>query len=254
MERLPEKEGYEFFFIVGVKQRKLGSDRLGEFDGYAKAEPNNKHDSSAVAIYSYDDTLLGYVQSTGYGGEEYSVHSKLVGLSGYLQSHGGESPCYGSIYDLTMSKGGKAMIYYNQNWKLDEMPREEKVYKGANSTIGDIELCDEKKYNSFEKKFIGTAKLLTYDNSNRDKCTLQIFNENNSLIGIVYVGEYYYNTIEFSHKENTATVFGYVKTDRGKSYGKAFIPVKWGVKKIQSRKELFETKELFELNTLDFLK
>ena len=47
--------------IAGINFRKGIADYIGDFTGYLKPQPTNRHDPKAIAIYANDGHHLGYI-------------------------------------------------------------------------------------------------------------------------------------------------------------------------------------------------
>lgn len=47
--------------IAGINYRKGIADYVGDFSGYLKPQPSNRHDPNAIAIYHHDGHHLGYI-------------------------------------------------------------------------------------------------------------------------------------------------------------------------------------------------
>ena len=79
-------EQYEKFSIHGISFCNIKISDIGDFEGYAKAELDNKYDKYAVSIFRDDGKRLGYAP-----GGSATLHSFIV-------DHGGKVYAYGDVY------------------------------------------------------------------------------------------------------------------------------------------------------------
>lgn len=80
---LESRNGYTKFEMVGMYYRNLKKSDMGKFEGYAKAENNNIHDSYAVSIYTDSGKHVGYLPK----GNK-SVHRNIIDNGGMLIAYG----------------------------------------------------------------------------------------------------------------------------------------------------------------------
>ena len=71
------------YSISGINYRGLKMEDVGQFEGYAHAETNNKYDEYAVAIYQDNGLHVGFLPS---GDEE--THDYIMSLGGYIKVTG----------------------------------------------------------------------------------------------------------------------------------------------------------------------
>lgn len=79
------RNGYTEYPIVGIRFRGLYLTDIGRFEGYAKAETNNKYDDYAISVFREDHTQLGYIPAGN------------IKLHNYILSNGGYVHCLGYI-------------------------------------------------------------------------------------------------------------------------------------------------------------
>lgn len=83
--RLVDRQGYYSLRIMGLQHYYARISQIGRFEGYAKAEINNKHDAYAIAIYREDNLQMGHLPAG----------NSL--LHGYILQQGGCVHCEGYI-------------------------------------------------------------------------------------------------------------------------------------------------------------
>jgi hypothetical protein len=73
------------FDIAGINFRKGIADYVGDFSGYLKPQPTNRHDPKAIAIYANDGHHLGYIPAYDTDDVRALGRSFPIPISGYIE-------------------------------------------------------------------------------------------------------------------------------------------------------------------------
>ena len=90
---IAERDGYERYEIKGMRFCSLQLRDIGYFEGYAKAETDNKYDEFAISVYREDCKHIGYLPASN------SV------LHQYIVENGGYVHCVG-VVQARSNRGG----------------------------------------------------------------------------------------------------------------------------------------------------
>lgn len=129
---LEKRKGFTKYQVVGMYYRKLKKSDMGEFEGYAKAEKYNTHDSFAVAIYNNQGKHVGYLPA----GNKY-IHELILDNNGTLPAYGYiSSDSYGNDYT------GEVAIKTNTALNTDNPFYDKKIAIVGRFDISQKELAD----------------------------------------------------------------------------------------------------------------
>lgn len=78
-----QRNGYTEYPIVGIRFRGLSLTDIGRFEGYARAEADNKYDDYAISVFREDHTNLGYIPAGNI-----QLHSYILNNGGYVHCLG----------------------------------------------------------------------------------------------------------------------------------------------------------------------
>ena len=95
---IENRSGYERYPIKGLQFRRIKLTDIGCFEGYAKAEKDNKYDDYAIALYREDNKHIGYLPASNR-----QLHQ-------YILENGGCVHCVGCI----MAKHTKRNRFYGE--------------------------------------------------------------------------------------------------------------------------------------------